>query len=225
MLPTFPLMYIGQSTQERAAVHEAAHAILVWLFGGQVDAIQVGYEDATRQWQGCTIADPLPNHSEQVTMLLAGGFAEARYLANVYDSIDWLIDEAVTRPAVVAGFGPPISPQVTVTYTDPNQVAPAKTVEVDIDIFSNDYHKATALAVQHGLNMNALVTSAIQKINDQTCWTEIIRLANRFLLCPPRILLWQLGPDKQGLVDAVLRPQYLIAHAEKKAKEGLKAKK
>src|SRR5947209_369957 len=141
---------IGRYTQERAAFHEATHAVYVWACNGHVNAMNVEYEDATREWRGATDADPLPNHSEQAEMMLAGGFGEARYVANVYGPILWEIHEAVSRPALIGAFAAPVpGAQVLITFAGPNNAN--KVIPFDLDTFSNDWHRAVPFFQQHNL--------------------------------------------------------------------------
>ncbi len=207
---------IGRYTQERAAFHEASHAVYVWSCNGSVNMIQIGYDDATRQWCGAMGADPLPSQREQGEMLLAGGLGEALYVANVNDDRLWQINEPASRPALVAAIAAPANPlgHIMLTFTGPNNAT--KIIAFNRDTFSDDGHQVVQLAQQHALNLDDMVRNAINRLNDTTFWSEVLALANRFLLHPPRQLIWQIGYDE--IVDG---PRYRIALIEEKAKERL----
>ncbi len=187
------------------------------MCGGQVRAFNVEFDDGGGEWRGATDAPDLPNHSEQAEMLLAGGFAECRFVANVYDSLDWTINEAVSRPALVAIFAAHVPGQLlTVTFDEPNN--PPKTFQFEPDTFSNDWHKAEALVQQHHLSMNNIITNSINRINNPAFWQEVIQVARCFLMRPPRILIWQYGYDQR--IDPHKR-QYMIGPIEDRLRKKL----
>lgn len=208
---------VGRFTIERAAFHEAAHVVCILAHGGNVRAMSVVYDDASKEWQGAVDADPLPNHTQQAEMLLAGGFGECRYVGNVYDRSNWTIHEAISRPALTTAFNamPPIG-LAPITFTEPT--GSQRTFDFDLDTFSNDWHRATQLSQQHGFNFQDTVRDAINRVNDAAFWSEVIQVARVFLLRPPRILEWRYGYDH--LIEPG-KNQYRIDQISEKVKKNL----
>ena len=181
-----------------------------------MNLVQVGFDDAKREWSGATAANQLPDPSEWAEMLLVGGLGEARFAANVYDAAQWQIDSAATVQAIMAAFNAPQNPlaQVGVRFVDPNNAT--KTFEFQREIFSDDWAAANQLAGQHGLATNNLLGSAIQWVNEPTVWNEIIEVARILLLRSPRQLIWRFDNDDE------LPAKYRIGPIEDKVKERLK---
>ena len=205
---------IGRFSIERAAFHEAGHAVCVWASGGDVRAIQVQFDDGTSEWKGATDATGLAP-AEQAAMHLAGGLAEARYSANVYDMSNWLIDDAISGPALIAQLSAMPMPQfVTCAFRD--GIGGQKQLQFNTDIFSNDWHLAAQLAQQHALNINPVFGNSIARINDNKLWGVIVDVAKTFFLRPPRFLGWQYGYDND-----VEKQKYKIGPIRDNVKQAL----
>jgi hypothetical protein len=202
---------IGQSTMERAAFHEAAHAVLVWAHGGQVDGIEISYDDANSEWQGATLQSGLPDKETFIEMLFAGGLGEALFVANVYDPIAWIIDEVPTRTSLLRPFA--LVQNYDLTFI-PQNGGPPKVLRFNPDVFSNDLHRAASEANHNHMNIIPLLTNAITRLNTPKVWRAIEELANQFLLKPPRILTWRFGPDSQ-----IEKKKYSVESSAKKPKE------
>jgi hypothetical protein len=200
---------------ERAAFHEASHAVSIWALGGTVVGVEIAYDDATTEWQGMTVDQGLPNDSAKIEVWLAGGLGEALYVANVYDSVLWRLEEPLTNAALLAPVAGPFA-LINITFADP--AGAAKVIQFDRDTFSNDLHRAQQLAQQQVLALPGLLTNTINRLNTPAVWDQIVHLASRFLLCPPRILTWRYGIDAQIDPD---KAKYRIAPLEAAAKQAL----
>ena len=207
---------VGQSTMERAAFHEAAHAVMTWELGGEVIAMEIEYEDDLREWRGVTIPRGLTDEST-VQMLYAGGLGEALYVANVYDPAEWILDAGPSKASILR---PVPHPDYDLTFTGSNN-AGTRTLRFQEDIlFSNDI-RIVEQKVQQGLvaqnRLDALLTNAIDLLNSKQGWDALVETANQFLRRPPRLMTWRFGPDGEEN-----KQQYRIDTLATKAKAILK---
>jgi hypothetical protein len=171
---------------ERAAFHEASHIVCAWRLGGIVTEAAVAYDDATAEWGGWSTPTGLSPEA-QVACLVAGGIGESLYVANVYDPHTWLIDEAQTVALLRTD---PAGPTTPFTMLFSRTSGETKQLVINRDAFSNDLHRARELTSKHECAIDLSVAIAVRHLNDSSTWASVTEVAKKFLLRPPRMLLW-----------------------------------